>query len=274
MTFTRFVAALLIAFLMNFAGGCSIPVVNPGSMQFVQPVSNAPRAGNVYLVRGWLGVFSTGIDTLGDKLKAAGVADEVYQEAQRRTLAAAIIDKYKGVKDPEPLILVGHSYGADDIVSIAREVEKSNVAVDLLITIDATTPPAVPANVRHVYNLYQSGALDALPFLRGIPLKPDPDFKGKLENINIRVDRTDLLDGDVNHFNIEKKDKIHQAAIKQILSVCPPRGQWAAAHRSNLPILASHTQAPSSPRAAAPAIPATRPTVSVSSGRKYLSINP
>ncbi|MDB5323762.1 MAG: hypothetical protein JWN40_5393 [Phycisphaerales bacterium] len=269
-TFTRFVAFPLVAFPLLFAAsGCSIPVVNPGNMDAVQPLSKAPRAGNVYLVRGWLGVFSTGIDTLGDKLKAVGVQDAVYQEAQWRALAAAIIEKYKGVKDPEPLILVGHSYGADDIVSIARELDKEKLPVDLLVTIDATTPPLVPANVRRCYNLYQTGALDALPFIRGIPLKADPDFKGKLDNVNIRVDRTDLLDGDVNHFNIEKKDKIHQEAIKQILAICPPRSQWSAAHRSNLPIMASHTQAPL-PRAAGGA--ATRPTASA--GEKYLSINP
>jgi hypothetical protein len=242
-------------------------------MDAVTPVSRVARAGNVYLVRGWLGVFSTGIDTLGDKLKAAGVQDAVYQEAQWRTLAATIIDKYKGVKDPEPLILVGHSYGADDIVSIARELEKASIPVDLLVTIDATTPPAVPANVRHCYNLYQTGVLDALPIIRGIPLKADPDFKGKLENVNIRVDRTDLLDGDVNHFNIEKKDKIHQEAIKQILAICPPRAQWAAGHRSSLPIMASQTQLPAAPRPAAAAVaPTSRPTASA--GEKYMSINP
>lgn len=259
---------------MFFAAGCSIPVVNPGSMDLVQPVSKAPRAGNVYLVRGWLGVFSTGIDTLGDKVKAAGVADEVYQEAQWRDLAAAIIEKYKGVKDAEPLILVGHSYGADDIVAISRELEKAKIPVDLLVTLDPTTPPSVPANVRRVYNLYQTSALDALPFMRGIPLKADSDFKGKLENIDIRAQRADLVDDDLNHFNIEKKDKIHQDALKQILAICPPRAQWTATHHTNLPIMASHTQAPSpsaSPRAATPT---TRPTASAVGGGKYLSINP
>jgi pimeloyl-ACP methyl ester carboxylesterase len=270
MIFTRFVGIPLLVFVMTFAAGCSIPVVNPGSMELVQPVSKAPRAGNVYLVRGWLGVFSTGIDTLGDKVKAAGVADAVYQEAQWRTLAAAIIEKYKGVKDPEPLILVGHSYGADDIVAIARELEKANLPVDLLVTIDATTPPSVPANVRRVYNLYQTGVFDALPFIRGIPLQADPDFKGKLENVNIRVDRTDLLDGDVNHFNIEKKDKIHQEALKQILATCPPRAQWTSTHRTSVPIMAAYRQGPS-PRAEAPT---TRPTASASSNGKYVSNNP
>jgi hypothetical protein len=255
-TFTRFVAFPLILLPLLFtAAGCSIPVVNPGSMDAVQPVSRAPRAGNVYLVRGWLGVFSTGIDTLGDKVKAAGVQDAVYQEAQWRTLAAAIIEKYKNVKDPEPLILVGHSYGADDVIAIARELDKEKIPVDLLLTIDATVPPPVPANVRRCYNLYQTGMLDALPFMRGVPLRADQEFKGKLQNVNIRVDRTDLLDGDVNHFNIEKKDKIHQEALKQILAICPPRNQWAAAHRPGIPIMASHTQGPTV-RAA------TRPTAS------------
>jgi hypothetical protein len=244
--FTRLTLAYVPLLLLNFAmSGCSIPVVNPGSLSAVQPVSNAPRAGNVYLVRGWLGVFSTGIDTLGDKLKAVGLRDEVYQEAQWKTLAAAIIEKYKGVKDPEPLILVGHSYGADDIVSISREIAKAGITVDLLLTIDPTTPPSVPANVRKCYNLYQTGLLDAIPITRGIPLHADSDFKGVLKNVNIRVDRTDLLDPDVNHFNIEKKDKIHQEAIRQILAVCPPRMQWAAAHRTGLPMVASHLQAPS-----------------------------
>src|SRR3954469_22417206 len=230
MTSNNLIVRLLIVptFVLPFLTGCSIPVVNPGSMDAVAPATDAPRAGTVYLVRGWLGVFSTGIDTLGDKVKAAGLHEAVYQEAQWRTLAETITKKYAGVRNPEPLVLVGHSYGADDIVAIARELEKSGIAVDLLVTIDPTTPPSVPANVRHVYNLYQPNAFDVLPVLRGIPLKADPDFKGRLENVNIRVDRRDLCDEDVNHFNIEKKDKIHAETLKQILAVCPPRMQWAA----------------------------------------------
>jgi len=247
--------------------GCSIPVVNPGSMDAVVPVTSAPRAGTVYLVRGWLGVFSTGIDTLGDKVKAAGLHEAVYQEAQWRTLAETIAKKYAGVRDPEPLVLVGHSYGADDIVAIARELEQYGIAVDLLVTIDPTTPPSVPANVRHVYNLYQPSVLDALPVLRGIPLQADPDFKGRLENVNIRVDRRDLCDDDVNHFNIEKKEKIHQETLKQILAVCPPRPQWASAGRRPAPPLpaitaAAHTPGPTAVRTTR--APTARPTAYLS----------
>jgi hypothetical protein len=96
-----------------------------------------------------------------------------------------------------------------------------------LITLDPVTPPAVPANVRLCVNLYQSnGIWDNFPWLRGIPLEQEPGATGKLFNFNVRTDRTDLLDPDVNHFNIEKKEKIHAEVIRLLLAVCPTRQEW------------------------------------------------
>jgi hypothetical protein len=247
------------AFIALALAGCS--AMTPGPMEAVRPISTAPRAGNVYLLRGWIGIFSTGIDNLGIKVNRAGVHGQVFQDDQWRELAATIVEKYKDVKDPEPLVLVGHSYGADDIIQIARELDKEHVPVDLLVTIDPTTPPPVPANVRLCYNLYQPNLLDGMPFLRGIALKAGPDFKGKLQNVNIRTERKDLLEGDVNHFNIEKKDKIHQETIKQILAICPPRHEWAATHRMLTPVAAAAANVQS--QIANP--PTTRPTASFTS---------
>jgi hypothetical protein len=241
--------AILGAALLTVAAGCSSMANGP--MEAVKPFSDAPRAGNVYLLRGWIGIFSTGIDRLGEKVNEAGVHGQVYQQGQWHELADTIAAKYKNARDPEPLVLVGHSYGADDIVNIARELEKENVTVDLLVTIDPTTPPAVPKNVKHAYNLYQPNLLDAMPVLRGVALRPEDGFKGKLENVNIREDRRDLLEDGTNHFNIEKKDKIHQETIKQILAICPPRSQWAA-NRRNSPINASYNQTPAPTKATTP----------------------
>jgi hypothetical protein len=87
-------------------------------------------------------------------------------------------------------------------------------------------------------NLYQSnGIWDNLPWLRGIPLQQEPGATGKLYNANIRTDRTDLLDPDVNHFNIEKKQKIHAEVLRVLLSVCPTRQDWTASRASNTPSL-------------------------------------
>lgn len=214
--------------------------MTPGKTTWVQPESDRPRAGNVYLLRGWIGIFSTGINQLGEKLNAAGIRSGVYQEDQWRELAAAIKEKYRNAKEHEPLILVGHSFGADDTLRVSRELGDAGIAVDLVVTLDPVTPPEVPPNVRRCYNLYQShGAWDKLPAFRGIPLKLADGSRGDLENVDVRKDRTDLLEPGTDHFNIEKKAKIHAEVLRQVLAICPTRSEWVAAHGGRSPIYAS-----------------------------------
>lgn len=224
-------AGLVLASLAG--GGCAS--TRAGQLSAVQPVSDRERAGNVYLLRGWIGVFSTGINALTEQIDDAGVRAHVYQADQWRQLASAVIERYSGVPaaDREPLVLVGHSYGADDAVRIARRLADAGVAVDLIVTLDPVTPPAVPANVSRVVNLYQTnGGWDALPWLRGVPLRPDPAAEASVvQNVDIRADRPDLLAGDaanLDHFNIEKKATIHAEVIRQVMAACPPRQRWAA----------------------------------------------
>jgi pimeloyl-ACP methyl ester carboxylesterase len=152
----------------------------------------------------------------------------VFQDDQWKRLAAAIRKRHgdNGGTSREPLVLIGHSYGADDSIRIARELEKSGIDVDLLILMDPVTPPPVPLNVRACRNYYQSnGAADALPWLRGVAVKPAPEFVGRLDNIDLRRDRTDLLESKTNHFNIEKNEKLHAAIIEEVLATCPRR-RW------------------------------------------------
>lgn len=236
--------------------GCS--AMTPGHVDAVGPVSTAPRVGNVYLLRGFIGVFSTGIDHLGTEVNAAGIHGEVFQDDQWSALANAIAVRYHGHLDAEPLVLIGHSYGADDVVNISRKLDAAGIPVDLLVTLDPVTPQPVPKNVRLCVNLYQSnGVWDKLPWLRGIPLQQEPGATGKLYNANIRTDRRDLLDPDVNHFNIEKKQKIHNEVLRVLLSVCPTRQEWMASRTNKSPnILTAKVSlppvaAPSSPLATA-----------------------
>jgi hypothetical protein len=240
----RFAAIIFVSLLAGLSvGGCS--GMKPGSLNAVQPVTSNPRVGNAYLLRGFIGIFSTGIDALGVQIAETGVHAQVFQDDQWSSLAAAIADHYKD-KQAEPLILIGHSYGADDVVRIARKLDETNIPVDLLVTLDPVTPPDVPKNVKLCVNLYQSnGVMDSLPWLRGIPLKQDKDASGKLINSNIRTDRTDLLEPGLDHFNIEKKQKIHNEVIKMVLSECPSRPQWVAQQQREQQ--ARNVQKPASP---------------------------
>jgi len=199
-----------------------------GSIAKVAPITKNERVGSVYLFRGWIGVFSTGIDSMGEQINKDGVHAEVYQDTQAGALAKAMVAKYKDHPDHEPIVLIGHSYGADDVITVARKLAEHDIKVDLIVTLDPVTPKKVPANAQLVYNLYQPSALDGLPFLRGIPLTPDSPGPATLLNINVRAERPDLVEGGIDHFNIEKKAKIHEDVIAQVLKVCQPRSQWLA----------------------------------------------
>ncbi len=229
--------AATISAIALLSGGCAN--ISPGKLTDIQPIAEPqnPRVGSAYLFRGFIGVFSTGMNSLNDELVEQGVRAHVFQADQWASVADTIAERYRAQPGVEPIVLVGHSYGADNIVRIAQRLKDQNVSIDLLITLDAVTPPKVPHNVKKAINLYQSnGPLDNLPWLRGIPLEAERPGSVMLVNQNIRTDRTDLLEDGTNHFNIEKKEKIHDEVIKQIKLVCVPRPVWAA--RKSIPTTA------------------------------------
>ncbi|MGC4032330.1 MAG: AcvB/VirJ family lysyl-phosphatidylglycerol hydrolase [Tepidisphaeraceae bacterium] len=229
------IAALTLVGL--FSTGCAS--IAPGKTEAIQPVAavSAPRVGQAYLFRGFIGIFSTGMNSLGDELTAQGVTANVFQADQWATVADTIADRYQNKNNAEPIVLVGHSYGADNIVRIAQRLKDKNVKIDLLVTLDPVTPPKVPANVKKVINLYQSnGIFDAMPWLRGIPLEQETPGAVQLANLNIRTDRTDLLTDGLNHFNIEKTAPVHAEVIKQVEQVCVTRPVWAAMKAPTRPV--------------------------------------
>jgi len=127
--------------------------------------------------------------------------------------------------------------------------------VDCLITVDATTPPAVPKNVRVCYNYFQSNGTDFIPMFRGIPLHPDPNAHVKIVNVDLRKDRTDLLEEHTNHINIDKNVKLHQVVVNDVLEICPMRNIWLARHNGLAPT--------SQPIVGTPAAPGVRSAADV-----------
>ena len=99
--------------------GCSGPSMQPGDLSRIQATSDRPRAGNVYLLRGFIGIWSTGIDALGARSMST-VRANVYRCEQWREVTDAIIAKYQGLKVAEPLVIIGHSWGADHAIDLAR----------------------------------------------------------------------------------------------------------------------------------------------------------
>ena len=159
----------------------------------------------VILLRGWFGVFSTGMDGLADELRAKGVDAKVAGHLHWSAAVADILRERSAVKSG-PLILVGHSQGANNVIDMARALEPHRVPVDLLVTLAPFMQDPVPANVLRAVNYYQSPGW-------GAPLAPARGFHGRLSNIDVASDLT------ITHITIDKSAKVRAEIVREIIAL-------------------------------------------------------
>jgi hypothetical protein len=191
-----------------------------------------PRAGRVYCARGWLGIFSTGMMQLADRIDtkegitAVSTADMEYWRLQEW-----LVKKYKKGSIKEPLVLLGHSWGADDMIRVAQRLQEEGISVDLLVLIDPVTPPPAPTNVKRVYCVYKSHPeTDALPFWRGVAATVQDPNVTQLINIDLRTADVAFDTQEIAHPYIDKIEGVHDMCIEEIKKVCPPRTVWEQTH--------------------------------------------
>ncbi len=99
-----------------------------------------PRA-HVYLLRGLLNIFSLGMDTLAEELKRRGVDATVDNYSEWQTLADRAAADYKAGKEA-PIILIGHSLGADAVMEMAAYLGRKGVPVALVVpSLNRSRPP-------------------------------------------------------------------------------------------------------------------------------------
>ena len=101
----------------------------------------------VYLLRGWFGVFSTGLDSLAAELRSKGIKAETVGHLAWKTTVSNIM-KWHASGDTGPLVLIGHSQGANNVIDMARLLQRENVPVDLLVTIAPAMQDPIPGNLR------------------------------------------------------------------------------------------------------------------------------
>jgi hypothetical protein len=170
-----------------------------------------------YLMRGWFGVFSTGLDTLAEELRSKGIqAETVGHLAWKSTVSNIIKDHAAGKSGP--LVLVGHSQGANNVIDIARLLQRENIPVDLLVTLAPAGQDPIPGNVVRAINYYNSPGW-------GAPVTADASYRGKLTNIN--------LGGDIGiyHMAIDKNPRIQAEIERAILTLPQPQTQAEAQAR-------------------------------------------
>jgi hypothetical protein len=157
----------------------------------------------VYVLRGALGIFSSGMDTLADRMNANGIYAISEPFDGWRNYTAAIVKAYKAHK--YPIALVGHSWGANTILLMAYELEKQDIPVALLVFYDITNSARIPPNVQWVINYRSNSATGANTQVVG-----GAGFTGTIDNIT----RADL-----NHVEIDKQEALHWQTIGAIRKV-------------------------------------------------------
>lgn len=166
------------------------------------PALAAPDRGpKVYLLRGFMNVFSLGLDELSAKIERRGIRSEVYNHTSWSRLAGEIATEYKSGKT-RPIVVIGHSMGSDSAVSLVEALGKAGVPVALAVTLDTNPRPINGGQVGTFLNLYvKTGAFTAG---RG--------FKGRLVNMDIGKNP------EIGHFSIDKVNAVHTIILRHVAS--------------------------------------------------------
>ncbi len=181
----------------------------------VKVSKSQPYHGEVHTMLGGLGLFSTGMRTLSDSVieeyNVPAPSDMWYNAGN---VTRSIATYYQKHQQHRPIILVGHSLGANEQIKVARNLDRMGIPVDLLVTVDAVSQTIVPPNVKHAMNFYKPGYV---PMFSGLKLRAVNSEQTRIDNINV----TTLKGIAVNHFTIDK-DPVVQAMImeevKKVLS--------------------------------------------------------
>jgi len=162
---------------------------------------SAQASGHIYLLRGLAGIFSTGLDTLDEKLLQRGYASTVHSHDSYEALAAEATRFQKNGKGP--IIIIGHSLGADAAIFMAEKMKSAGARVALVVTFGPTMNLVAPSNVSQVINYYTGNTL----------VTKGPGFKGAISNINLNAA------SDINHLNIEKSNRLQANVISKIQAI-------------------------------------------------------
>lgn len=175
-----------------------------------QPALAQQNRAHVYLLRGLANVFSLGMDDLAKKLNARGIPATVHEYGQWASLADAAAAESRATGN-SPIIIVGHSLGADAAVEMAERLTALGTPPKLVVTFDPVGVTQVGASSGYFINYYQSNNG------YGKRLTAGPGFRGNIVNRNLNAI------GGIDHFNIEKSPRLHDEVITQVRSITTPK---------------------------------------------------
>ena len=215
----------LVAFIVAFpalVGGCAAPRIDGASQT---------RVGQVFCLRGLLDVFSLGLNDLADRLRREGIDATAVSGPSWRTLGCEIFRARSQGNLQGPVILIGHSYGADNAVQMARYLGRQDIEVELLVLLDATNPPAVPENVARCLHVYRPTILgELLPYtFAGNPVQAEAgNHRTIIFNDVVSPEIFGTAAAHIGHLNVDASAAVHKLIVDEVLRICPTLDVWEA----------------------------------------------
>jgi len=206
MIISRRVCALTIVAALASLSLVTLPLA-PAALA-VTPAKKLPaqlptRADtHIYMMRGLFGVFSQGIDALAAELNQTGYQAEVYDWSAWEQVASTIAQRYQG-GHRGPVVIIGHSLGANAVINVATNLLTQEIPVELGVTFDATDPGQVPDNVAMFINFWAKDGF-------GQPVQPAPDYTGQLQNFDLSGQPG------IDHTTIDSMEPFHQLVITKL----------------------------------------------------------
>ena len=176
-------------------------------------LSDYRYTGEVYLLRGLANVFSTGLDDMNAKFRRRGVNSKVDNHAVWQTWADDIIARNQRNQVSYPIIIMGHSLGANATVQMAHYLGEHGVHVSYAVAFDPTITTEPGPNVDDVVNYYLPNGRKGNNL--NVVVAGD-GFKGEISNLDVSG-----IEG-MNHFNIEKNPELQVQVMTKTMSLLKP----------------------------------------------------
>ncbi len=186
--------------IFTAARGAAVIGLVTASVIFSKPV----KAEEVYMIRGFMNVFSAGMNQMTSKLRRRGVNVKVMSNGGWRDAASDIIRRSKSGKVSYPIIIAGHSLGGVEAASFANTLGQNGVKVSLLIGLDPgfSSPAPLGKGIQKVVNY-------KIP--SGKNYRRGRGFSGNISTI-------DVSKYGVDHVGIDKSPSVQKLVINRIVS--------------------------------------------------------
>ena len=151
-----------------------------------------------------MGILQSHLREEVSKISGISLSSRVYRW-NAEDAALADIKRAIANGEADSVVLIGHSFGADEANALADTLNGEDVNVDVLIQIDSvgTYDDNFPNNVTALINYYQTNDQSALV---------EYEIPGA-----VNIDATKEFDSRLHHRSIDNNADLHQDAIRRIL---------------------------------------------------------